>query len=278
LGTTPVSDIDNTIRYVLLKLNGFKDYTDGYIVTPSGKLIKEAQFQKTLRIISDEPIVYEQPTADKQGVKLQENVRLKIELAYPKGLAFNHGNFISSEDTIYVLIKLVQPLRDPTLIDGQSGVERINLEGFNPNEHFKIAWDELGAYTIEEYEAEKARREKARQERIAREDAEKKKRIAEEEERIRQQRANVEAAITRMKSYNIAMPNFPEFPKFNMENGLSSLNLYMDGLDLYFGSLDKQLAKLSGDLTSMSKIIGIDLERRMAKNAVNKSIYDMFEL
>ena len=74
------------------------------------------------------------------------------------------------------------------------------------------------------------------------------------------------------------MPNFPEFPKFNMENGLSSLNLYMDGLDLYFGSLDKQLAKLSGDLTSMSKIIGIDLERRMAKNAVNKSIYDMFEL
>jgi hypothetical protein len=278
LGTTPVSDIDNTIRYVLLKLDGFKDYIDGYIVTPSGKLIKEEQFQKTLRIISDEPIVYEQPTADKQGVKLQENRRLNIELAYPKGLAFNHGNFISSEDTIYVLIKLVQPLSDPMLIDGQSGVERVNLEGFNPNEHFKIAWDELGAYTIEEYEAEKARREKARQERIAKEEAEKKKRIAQEEERIRQQRANVEAAITRMKGYNVAMPKFPEFPKFNMENGLSSLSLYMDGLDLYFDSLDKQLDKLDGDLSSMSKMIGINLGKRGYKDAMNKSIYDMLEL
>lgn len=278
LGTTPVSDIDNTIRYILLKLDGFKDYIDGYIVTPSGKLIKEEQFQKTLRIISDEPIVYEQPTADKQGVKLQENRRLNIELAYPKGLAFNHGNFISSEDTIYVLIKLVQPLSDPTLIDGQSGVERVNLEGFDPNEHFKIAWDELGAYTIEEYEAEKTRREKARQERIAKEEAEKKKRIAQEEERIRQQRANVEAAITRMKGYNVAMPKFPEFPKFNMENGLSSLSLYMDGLDLYFDSLDKQLEKLDGDLSSMSKMIGINLGKRGYKDAMNKSIYDMLEL
>ena len=278
LGTTPVSDIDNTIRYVLIKLNGFKDYIDGYIVTPSGKLIKEEQFQKTLRIISDEPIVYEQPTADKQGVKLQENKRLDIELAYPKGLAFNHGNFISSEDTIYVLIKLAQPLSDPTLIDGKSGVERINLEGFNPNEHFKIAWDELGAYTIEEYEAEKARREKARQERIAKEEAAKKKKIAEEEERIRQQRANVEAAINKMKGYNIAMPKFPEFPKFDTDDGLSSLNLFTDGLDLYFNSLERQLSKLNGDLSSISKIIGVNLERRMAKDAMNKTIYDMFEL
>lgn len=268
LGTTPLSDIDNTVRYVLLKLNGFKDYVDGYIVTPSGKLIKEEQFKKTLRIVSDEPIVYEHPSIDKVGVKLPENKRLNIELAYPKGLTFNHGNFISSEDTIYVLIRLVQPLSDPTLIDGCGGVERANLDGFNPNEHFKIAWDELGAYTIEEYEAEKARREKARQERIAREEAEKKRRIAEEEERIKQQRANVEAAINRMKGYNIAMP---KFPKFNMDNGLSSLSLYMDGLDAYFNSIDKQLDKLDIDLSSMSRMIG--------KRKVNgRTVYDMLEL
>ena len=85
-----------------------------------------------------------------------------------------------------MLIKLVQKLADPTLIDGQSGVERANLEGFNPNDHFKIAWDELGAYTIEEYEAEKARKEKARKERIEREEKERQRRIAEEEKRVRE--------------------------------------------------------------------------------------------
>ncbi len=278
LGTTPVSDIDNTVRYILLKLNGFKDYTDGYVVTPSGKLIKEDQFQKTLRITSDEPIVYERPSNGKNGVRLPENRNLSIEIAYPHGLTYPHGNFISSEDTVYVLIKLVQKLADPTLIDGQSGVERVNLEGFNPNDHFKIAWDEMGAYTVEEYEAEKARREKARLERLAREEEERKKRIAEEERRIKAQRAKVEEAIYKMKNYKIQTPAFPKFPGFQVENSLGALNLYMKGLDLYFDSLDSSLTKLSNDISSMSRSVGINLDRRIGKDKMNNSIFDMLSL
>jgi hypothetical protein len=269
LGTTPLSDIDNTVRYVLLKLNGFKDYSDGYVVTPSGKLIKEEQFQNSLRITSDEPIVYEKPTTDKNGVKLPENRNLSIEIVYPHGLTYPHGNFISSEDTVYVLIKLVQKLADPMLIDGQSGVERANLEGFNPNDHFKIAWDEMGAYTIEEYEAEKVRREKIRQARLAREEEERKKRIAEEERRIKAQRARVEEAVYKMKNYRIQVP---KFPKFDVENSLGSLDLYINGVDLYFDSLDKSLTKLSNDLSSMSKMMGHN------KNKMNGSIFDMLSL
>ena len=117
LGTTPRSDIDNTIRYILLKLNGFKDYADGYVVTPSGKLIKEKQFEKTLRITSNEPIVYEQPTPKFDGLKFEENKPFNIEIAYPSILNYNHGNFISSENSVYVLIKLVQPLNGPTMIE-----------------------------------------------------------------------------------------------------------------------------------------------------------------
>ena len=278
LGTTPVSDIDNTVRYVLLKLNGFKDYTDGYVVTPSGKLIKEDQFQSTLRITSDEPIVYEKPTVGKNGVKLPENRNLSIEIVYPHGLTYPHGNFISSEDTVYVLIKLVQKLADSTLIDGQSGVERVNLEGFNPNDHFKIAWDELGAYTVEEYEAEKARKEKARLERLAREEEERKRRVAEEERRIKAQRARVEEAIYKMKNYKIQTPAFPKFPSLQVENSLGALNLYMKGLDLYFDSLDSSLTKLSNDISSMSRSVGINLDRRIGKDKMNNSIFDMLSL
>lgn len=278
LGTTPVSDIDNTIRYVLLKLNGFKDYTDGYVLTPSGKLIKEAQFEKTLRIVSNEPIVYEQPTAKTNGVRLEEYKPLKVEIAYPKGLTYNHGNFISSEDTVYVLIKLVQPLKDPTLIDGKSGIERVNLEGFNPNDHFTISWDELGAYTVEEYEAEKARKERLKQERIAREEAERRKKIEAEERRLKEQRKRTEEAVERMKEFKINIPKFPKMESFNMENGLSSLNLYMDGLDIYFDNLDKSLMKLSGDLNEMGREIGINLEKRIGKNLSNSTLFDMFKL
>ena len=278
LGTTPVSDIDNTIRYILLKLNGFKDYVDGYVVTPSGKLIKEKQFEDTLRIISNEAIVYQQPTAKNDGAKFEENKPFNIEIAYPSNLIFNHGNFISSEDTVYVLISLVQPLKDPSMIDGTSGVERINLEGFNPNDHFTISWDELGAYTVEEYEAEKARKEKERQERIAKEEAERKKRIEEEEKRIKEQRKRAEEAVVRMKNFKINLPKFPKMETFNMENGLSSFNLYMDGLDMYFDSLDKSLNTLSGDLNQMGRQIGINLERRIKKNLSNSSLFDMLNL
>ena len=278
LGTTPRSDIDNTVRYILLKLNGFKDYADGYIVTPSGKLIKEKQFEQTVRITSNEPIVYEQPTAGNNGVRHEENKPFNIEIAYPSNLNFTHGNFISSEDTVYVLIKLVQPLKGSTLIDGKSGVERVNLEGFNPNDHFTISWDELGAYTVEEYEAEKAKKEKARQERIAREEAERRKKIEAEERRIKEQRKRTEEAVERMKGFKINLPQFPKMESFNMENGLSSLNLYMDGLDIYFNSLDKSLMKLNSDLNQMGREIGVNLEKRIGRNRTNSNLFDLFKL
>lgn len=272
LGTTPLSDIDNTIRYALVKINGFKDYVDGYVLTPSGKLIKEEQFEKTLRITSNEPFVYG------NGMTLKENTNLDIKIVYPNELLYKYGNFISDDDTIYVLIKLAKDVDFNDTIDGMIGIERVYLDGFNPNDHFDISWDELGAYTIEEYEAEKARREKARQERLAKEETERKKKIAEEEQRIRAQRERVEEAITRMKNYDWKMPKFPKMLDFNMENGLSSLNLYMDGLDLYFDSLDKSLNKMSKDLSNMANTIGINLDKRMVKNAINESLYDMFKL
>lgn len=259
LATTPLSDIDGSIRYILLQLNGFKDYADGYIVTPSGKIIKEEQFENTLKIVSNEPIVYEVPTATTKGLSRAENTKLNIELVYPKGLTYNHGNFISSEDTIYVLIKLVEPLIDPNEFDGQGGVDKVNLEGFNPNDHFQISWDELGAYTIEEYETEKARKEKERQEKIAKEEAERKKRIAEEEKRIKEQRKRTEEAIIRMKGFKIKIPTFPRMADSDMDNGISSFNLYTDSLDAYFKSLDSSLRKLSNDLNQMERTIGINM-------------------
>ena len=275
LGTTPTSEIDNTIRYVVLKLNGFKDYSDGYVVTPSGKLIKEERFIKSLRIISDEPIVYEQPSGEsKNGVIIPSNTRLNVQIAYPSGLNYNHGNFISEEDTVYVLIKLVKEVNDPTAIDGKSGVEKPYLDGFNPNDHFKIAWDELGAYTIEEYEAEKARKEKARKERIEREEKERQRRIAEEEKRVREKRKLVEQTVDRMKDYNIKTPSFPKMPNIKM-GGLSSLNLYMDSLDVYFDALDSSLKTLSRDLSGISKIIGVELNDGIKTNS---SIFDMLKL
>lgn len=178
LGTTPLSDIDNTIRYILLRLDGFKDYSDGYILTPNGKLIKESQFENTLKISTREPIVYGNGFIKKDGAKLNHLI------AYPKGLLYNHGNFISSDDTIYVLIVLKENelqllsmpnIEDKCTVDGYFGVERQYLDGVNPNEFITITWDELGAMTIKEYKEEKERRKRELEKQIEAEEKRKKK-------------------------------------------------------------------------------------------------------
>ena len=81
-----------------------------------------------------------------------------------------------------------------------------------------------------------------------------------------------------MKGYNIAMPKFPNMPNFDAKNGLSSLSFYKDGLKLYFDSLDRQLTRLSNDLSIMSKSIGVNLDKKMSKEKENQSLYDLYEM
>ena len=282
LATTPLSDIDNTIRFVLLKINGFKDYSDGYVLSPSGKLIKERKFEESLKIISNEPIVYSKPTNRSKGIRIPEGTPLKHSIVYPKGLTYNHGNFISSEDAIYVLISLVSLAEEceninsiDNSIDGYLGVNREYLEGFNPNDHFIISWDELAAYTVEEYETEKINREKARQERIAREEIKRKQRIAEEEKRIKERQRKRDEALERIKTLNLPQSSFPKFEKFKIGNDISSLKLYDDRLEVYFDGLEKNMTRLSNDLSTVFKTIGIDADKKTYSDKLINKLFDL---
>ena len=227
LATMPLSDIDNTIRYALVKIYGFKDYKDGYVLTPSGKLIKEKQFEKTLRISSSEPLVYG------NGVVTREHTNLNVEIVYPKGIVYKYNNFISSEDTIYVLIKFARqaPLNDTT--DGLSGIERPYVDGFNPNDHLEITWDEKGAMSIEEYEEAQKKIENERLAKIAKEEARKNE-------------------IKRsFKTYDIkyATPTKIQIPKAS--NSISSFNFYADEMERNLSSLEYMLSNIENELNKL---------------------------
>ena len=240
LATTPVSDVDNTVRFILLRLDGFKDYLDGYILTPSGHLIGEKHFMDTLRITTKEPIVYG------NGYVINDKTNLDIQLVYPKNLVFNHANFISSEDTIFVMIKLKREHvslanSDFITIDGCFGVEPKYLDGLCPNEFFEISWDELGAYTVEEYEelkAERARREAAR---IKKVEEERKYKILEEEKRIKEQRKRAENAVNRMRDYHMKLPTFPHMPNIEFNGSIGSIDMIANSHDCFFVSLNNSM-------------------------------------
>jgi hypothetical protein len=266
LATTPKSVIDNTVRYVLLKLNGFKDYLDGYVITPSGKIIKEEQFESSIRVHSKEPVVYG------NGFVRRETNPLKISLVRPKTSIFNHGNFISSDDEVFILITLRnETFNGRNSFDGYFGVDPVYLDGINPNDYFIIRWDELGAKTVEEYEAEKARIEKEHAEAVRREE----ERIKKEAERKRKaeedEKRKAEEAVRRMKNMEIRTPSFPKVPKFktNLE-ALAGLDLYIDSLDAYFKGLDREFSKVNFDLSGMADML------RMGSNASIRRTRDMF--
>ena len=266
LATTPLSDIDNTIRFIVLKLNGFKDYSDGYVVTPSGHLITEKHFADTLRVKTVEPIVYG------NGYIAQDKTNLDIQLVYPKNLLFNHGNFISSEDTVYVMVRLKreyvsQVKSDFIAIDGCFGVEPKYLDGISPNDFFEISWDELGAYTVEEYEAIKAERARIEAERIKKAEEERKRKILEEEKRIKEQRRRAENAVNRMRGYRMKLPTFPSLPNIEFNGSIGSIDMIVNSLDTYFDNLTSSLTILNEDLGTMAKLGGADIV-----SAVNKTI------
>ena len=265
LATTPKSAIDNTIRYILLKINGFKDYLDGYVITPSGKLIKEEQFEESIRVYAKEPVVYG------NGYIRKESEPLKINVVKPKSSIFNHGNFISSDDEVFILITLRAEIISPSQqsFDGYFGVEPVYLDGINPNDYFVIMWDEFGAKTIEEYKAEKERAEKEHAEAVRREEERIKKEAENKRKAEEEERARTEEAVKRMKNMEVRVPAFPKMPKFKSSmEALAGLDLYIDSLDSYFKGLDREFSKVNYDLSGMSDILrrGVDNDLYSTKN------------
>ena len=144
LSTTPVSEIDNTIRCVLLKLSGFGDYYDNKIITPFGKIIDEKIFKNSLTVYSREPVVYG------NGFVWEANKPFNAYFVKPNNKLFNHGNFISSDGEIFLKINLAIEDFKGYNIDGYFGVEPIYLKDINPSKFFIVSWDDSNSKLLKD--------------------------------------------------------------------------------------------------------------------------------
>ncbi len=247
LATTPLSDIDNTIRTVALKLYGFKDYSDDYIVTPSGHLVKEDAFLKSIRITVNAPLVYG------NGCVVKEKEELPMKVVYPSNVIFNHGNFISSNNEIYILVALLKGMKvgayGGNTIDGYFGVETIYLKEVDPNDFFTISWDEYKTLTIEEYENQKAQQAAQREE-------ERKRQIAEEKERAKRKIERVEM----MKKYTMSKPIAPPKPQITLNGSVTSISQAIDMFDEYFNGIEKSLRSYDKHFKNIQKLVDSEFD------------------
>lgn len=240
LSTTPRSIIDETIRYVAFVLHGFEDYSDGYILSPSGKLVKEESFLKSFRVINNEPIVYNKDS------HLKEGNELKREIVKPTNFIFNHGNFISDRNEIYVVVELKQfKYNSNTNSGGFYGVNPIYVKGMNPNDMFSISWDEFGCLTVEEYEKLKAERKKAEEERIAKAEAERKRIELERVKRVATSRDNLRKMVN--NAPNISLRTLDEIKS----NTFADMDIYTTSAKQLLSVIEHAMSDIETEISNI---------------------------
>jgi hypothetical protein len=195
---------------------------------------------------SNEPIVYG------NGYIIQDHTPLDAHIVHPSECTFNHGNFISSDDEVFIHINLKKHDQSYSSFDKCFGVEPKYFDGVNPNEFFTVTWDELGGMTVEEYEELKKKRAKEEEERAKREEEERKRQIEEAEKAIAEQRRLETLAVERMKKFRIKEPKPIPVPSFNMSiDPIVGIDKYIDDLDDYFNAINDNLISIDNDLINM---------------------------
>lgn len=147
LSTNPTSKKDNMIRHVLLKLRGFTDYKYGYVLTPSGKLVKERELSESFVVKNASALIY-----PFQGMHIDEGAKLGTTVVMPKCVDYSkYGNYIADDDSIYLYVNLSTTGKGIKTIDGRVGVLPKSLEGLTVNDVLSVYYDDEKGLTEEEF-------------------------------------------------------------------------------------------------------------------------------
>ena len=116
LATYPTSEIDGTIRKIILELHGFSPYNTTHIITPTGAMIPTSDFISSLTIFARQNISTDNGCA---GFRMGENLPFKI-------VGRKNGNKVFSicddKHNIYVELDLTKKSLNANTEDGVVGV------------------------------------------------------------------------------------------------------------------------------------------------------------
>lgn len=212
LATTPGSAPYGYLVHFLIRVNGFHDLNGGYVVTPSGLAVREEDITASLTVKSKIPLVFANET-----LVIGEGSDVGVRIVTPKlkGLIYKYGNFISSDDSMYLHITL----EDFSTV----GIDQTYVEGVHPFDMFDIMWDESHGMTQDEF---KKKEETER------------KRKAEKENRVNSMvtraRKSVDESITRMQGDiqfihkggpHIVITNDPNFGNISIDDFFKDLSI-----------------------------------------------------
>jgi hypothetical protein len=136
LSTYPVSEIDGTIRKMILELHGFSIYNSLHIITPTGAMIPTNDFVSSLTIFTRQNISTDNGCA---GFRIGEQLPFKIVGRETDSKVFS---ICDDKHNIYVEVDLTKQSLNANTADGVVGVAHTALDGKDVDDVIGVKWDE----------------------------------------------------------------------------------------------------------------------------------------
>ena len=136
LATYPTSEIDGTIRKVILELHGFSPYNTTHIITPTGAMIPTNDFVSSLTIFARQNISTDNGCA---GFRMGEILPFKIVGREKNSKVFS---ICDENHNIYVEVDLTKQSLNANTADGIVGVAHTALDGKDIDDVIGVKWDE----------------------------------------------------------------------------------------------------------------------------------------
>ena len=136
MSTYPTSEIDGTIRKIILELHGFSPYNNSHIITPTGAMIPTNDFVSSLTIFARQNISTDNGCA---GFRIGEQLPFKIVGRDTGSKVFT---ICDDKHNIYVEVDLTKKSLNANTSDGVVGVAHTALDGKDVDDVIGVKWDE----------------------------------------------------------------------------------------------------------------------------------------
>lgn len=136
MSTYPTSEIDGTIRKIILELHGFSPYNNSHIITPTGAMIPTNDFVSSLTIFARQNIATDNGCA---GFRIGEQLPFKIVGRETDSKVFS---ICDDKHNIYVEVDLTKQSLNANTADGVVGVAHTALDGKDVDDVIGVKWDE----------------------------------------------------------------------------------------------------------------------------------------
>ena len=149
------NSIDETVRNLILKVNGFSAFNASKLTGPDGNEMDTEAFLASLKVITMQEIASVEDESGKTcttSFKKFEAVPFRVVTQkYGKGIV-EYSNPCDAEGNIYIELDLAKPCKvQGQTLDGYVGVDKDTIEGVTTSaaSFFKVAWAQYDSLELE---------------------------------------------------------------------------------------------------------------------------------